>query len=135
MSVFPRITHKRRHHPLVITPTQPPVVPDKAQWLTSEFLKTRVANGLCSRHLAADACAYANVCETCENFVPTPEFIPSLRAQLADIRELRRDARSRGWASEVQRHGRVTEALEAHPRRLESTPVTVGPLDTEARAG
>ena len=54
----------------------------------SEFLKTGVATGYCSRHLAAQACPYANVCETCDNFVPAPEFAPALRAQLADIHEL-----------------------------------------------
>jgi hypothetical protein len=94
-----------------------------------------VESGLCSRHLAADACPYANVCETCENFVSTPEFIPALRAQLTDILELRHDARGRGWTAEVERHGRVIEALQAHIRRFESTPVTLGPLDAAARAG
>ena len=99
------------------------------QWFASEFLKTRVATGLCSRHLAAEACPYANICETCENFIPIPEFIPALRAQLTEIHELRADAGLRGWSTEVQRHGRVIHSLEAHLRRLEKTPTTDAPLD------
>ena len=78
-----------------------PVVPDKVDWIASEFLKTRVATGYCSRHLTAQACPYANVCETCDNFVPAPEFVPALRSQLADIQKLQVDAERRGWTSEV----------------------------------
>ncbi len=112
----------RRFLPTV--PGQAPVMPDKVGWIASEFLKTRVATGFCSRHLAAEACPYANVCETCENFVPTPEFVPALRSQLADIRELRADARRRGWSGEVERHGRVVESLEGHLQRLENEPAS-----------
>jgi len=101
-----------------------PVAMDKVEWMASEFLKTRVATGLCSRHLAAEACPYANVCETCENFVPIREFVPALRSQLADIRELRADARRRGWSSEVERHRRVIESLEGHLQRLENEPLS-----------
>lgn len=68
---------------------------------------------------AAEACPYANVCETCDNFMPTPDFVPVLQAQLADITELRADAKARGWTSEVDRHGRVIQHLEAHLERLE----------------
>jgi integrase len=121
--------------PLTAAPTEAPAVPDKAQWLAAEFLKTRVATGLCSRHLAAEACPYANICETCENFVPVPEFIPALRAQLTDIRELRADAGRRGWNTEVERHGRVIHSLEAHLHRLEKTPAEGAPLDMGTRAG
>lgn len=77
----------------------------------SEYLKTRLAGGYCCRHLAAGACPYANVCETCDNFTPTPELVPVLTAQLADIRELQRDADERGWASEAHRHGQVINDL------------------------
>ena len=107
-----------------LTPVGRPVVPTKVDWIASEFLKTRVATGYCSRHLAAEACPYANVCETCDNFVPTPEFAPALRAQLVDIRELKVDAQRRGWSSEVQRHGRVIESLEGHLQRLENDPAS-----------
>lgn len=60
------------------------------------MLKTRVANGYCSRELAAKACPYANICETCENFITAEEFAPALHAQLADVRALRQDAADRG---------------------------------------
>ena len=48
---------------LPLVPTTPTFVPTKVAWLQSEFLKTRVAHGYCSRHLAAEACPYANICE------------------------------------------------------------------------
>src|SRR6266511_3659000 len=95
-------------------------VPERVQWLGEEMLKTRVAHGYCSRHLAAGACAYANICETCDNFAPAPEFVPVMEGQLADVHQLRADAERRGWASEADRHGRVIDALEGHLRRLEN---------------
>jgi len=81
-------------------------------------LKTRVAHGYCSRQLAAEACPYANICEQCDNFMPTTEFIPALQAQLADITQLRNDAERRGWADELERHSRVIARLEEHLARL-----------------
>jgi hypothetical protein len=55
-----------------LAPVGKPMVPDKVSWLSSEMLKTRVAHGYCSRHQAAGACPYANICETCDNFVTAP---------------------------------------------------------------
>jgi integrase len=49
---------------LPIAPVGKPIVPDRVQWLASEMLKTRVAHGYCARELAAEACLYANICET-----------------------------------------------------------------------
>jgi integrase len=112
---------------LPIAPVGRPIVPAKVDWIASEFLKTRVAHGYCSRHLAAGACPYANICETCDNFVPGPEHLPALRDQLSDIHQLRADAGQRGWDSEVKRHGRVISALEHHCSRLENTPVIPDP--------
>jgi integrase len=105
---------------LPIAPAGQPIVPAKVDWIASEFLKTRVAHGYCSRHLAAGACPYANICETCDNFVPGPEHLPVLRDQLSDLRQLRADAGQRGWDGEVKRHGRVISALEHHCGRLEN---------------
>ncbi|MEO5899256.1 MAG: tyrosine-type recombinase/integrase [Ilumatobacteraceae bacterium] len=96
------------------------VVPTNVEWLRSEMLKTRVAHGHCSRDLAAEACAYANICETCPNFTTTPEFLPAIRAQLDDVRRLRDDAHERGWTSEVARHQRVIDSLDQHLRRLDN---------------
>ncbi len=99
-----------------------PAVPAKVEWLRSEFLKTRVAHGYCTRHLAQEACPYANICEQCDNFVPTPEFAPVLADQLADVQALRTDAAQRGWTSEVERHSRVIQRLQEHLGRLDITP-------------
>ena len=72
-----------------------------------------------ARDLAAEACSYANICETCSNFTTTPSFVPAITAQLDDIRTLRADADERGWTSEIARHGRVIDSLEHHLHRLE----------------
>jgi site-specific recombinase XerD len=104
-----------------VAPAGRRVVPDRVNWLASEMLKTRVAHGYCARELAAEACPYANVCETCPNFVTTPEFVPAIENQLADVRALRDDADRRGWSAEVRRHERVIGSLEAHLRRLRKT--------------
>jgi hypothetical protein len=93
---------------LPIAPVGKPMVPDRIEWLRAEMLKTRVAHGYCARELAAEACPYANICETCENFLTTAEFIPALTAQIADVHELRDDAADRGWTSEAARHDRVS---------------------------
>ncbi len=102
-----------------LTPAGKPIIPDKVSWLNSEMLKTRVAHGYCSRHEAAGACPYANICETCDNFVTGPEFAPALRDQLTDVHRLHADAQSRGWDSEAARHARVAGALADHLARLE----------------
>jgi len=95
-----------------------PTAPDRVEWLASEMLKTRVAHGLCARDPAAGACPYANICEQCDNFVPTPDDAPVLHAQLGDIRRLREDATARGWTDETARHDRVIDRLEDHLQRL-----------------
>ena len=101
-----------------VAPAGRPALPDRVAWLQGEYLKTRLAAGYCSRHLSAQACPYANVCETCDNFTPTPEFAPILAAQLDDIRELHADAATRGWTSETERHRQVINDLETHLHRL-----------------
>ncbi len=106
---------------LPLAPLGQPIVPDRVQWLASEMLKTRVAHGYCAREQTAEACPYANICETCVNFLPTPQFLPALRDQTADLRELRDDAATRGWDSEVARHQRVIDSLHKHLHRLEDT--------------
>jgi site-specific recombinase XerD len=103
---------------LAIAPAGQPIIPDRINWLNSEMLKTRVAHGYCSRQLAAEACPYANICEQCDNFVTTPEFIPALQAQLTDATTLRDDATERGWHTEVARHSRVIASIQKHLDRL-----------------
>jgi hypothetical protein len=102
-----------------LTPAGKPIIPDKVAWLNSEMLKTRLAHGYCSRHQAAGACPYANICETCDNVITGPEFADAIRGQLTDLQHLQADARARGWNSEAARHARVTDALTSHLQRLE----------------
>jgi integrase len=107
-----------------VAPAGRPATPDRVEWLAAEMLKTRVAHGYCSRDLVAEACPYANICETCPNYVTTAEFAPALTAQLDDVRHLHDDAKARGWTSEAARHRRVIDSLEAHLRRLNAAPAT-----------
>ncbi|MCK8672221.1 tyrosine-type recombinase/integrase [Rhodococcus sp. HM1] len=102
-----------------LTPVGKPIVPDAVTWLGSEMLKTRVAHGYCSRHESAGACPYANICETCDNFVTGPEFRGALEAQRTDIEALEADAHDRGWPDEAARHHRVADALTDHLQRLD----------------
>jgi site-specific recombinase XerD len=102
-----------------LTPVGKPIVPDAVIWLGSEMLKTRVAHGYCSRHESAGACPYANICETCDNFVTGPEFRDALEAQRTDVEALEVDARDRGWPDEAARHHRVADALTDHLQRLD----------------
>lgn len=104
---------------LPIAPAGPAAIPDRVQWLRSEMLKTRVAHGYCSRELVAEACSYANICETCPNFTTAPEFAPAISAQLTDVRALRDDAENRGWTSEAARHQRVITSLDGHLRQVD----------------
>jgi integrase len=102
-----------------LTPVGKPILPDKVGWLHSEMLKTRVAHGYCARHESAGACPYANICETCDNYVTAPEFRDTLTDQLADVQALRTDAQCRGWTDEAARHDRVAHALTDHLQRLD----------------
>ncbi len=112
----------RRELPLLVAGR--PTVPDRVTWLRSEMLKTRVAHGYCSRHLAAEARPYANICEQCDNYTTTVEFLPQLQAQLADAVALRDDAEARGWDGEVARHARLIANLQRHLDRLKRSATT-----------
>ena len=103
---------------LPIAPVGQAIVPDRVQWLRAEMLKTRLAHGYCSRSLAAEACSYANICEQCDNFTTSVEFVPTLESQLTDVTALREDAEARGWDTEVARHARVITNLTRHLDRL-----------------
>lgn len=102
-----------------LTPVGRPILPDKVSWLHSEMLKTRVGHGYCARHPAAGPCPYANICETCDNYITAPEFRGALTNQLADVQALKVDADNRGWADEAARHDRVAHALTDHLQRLD----------------
>lgn len=96
-------------------------VPDRVEWLRSEWLKTRVAHGFCSRHPAAGPCPYANICEQCDNFEPDPDRRDVIAAQFADVIELRDDAAERDWDDEATRHQRVADSLATHIRHIDRT--------------
>jgi hypothetical protein len=100
-----------------LTPVGNPILPDKVGWLHSEMLKTRVAHGYCAR-------PYANICETCDNYVTAPEFRDALTDQLADIQALKADAQNRGWTDEA---AATTASLTHSP-----TPPTPRPLNIRA---
>ncbi len=106
---------------LPIAPIGQALVADRVQWLRAEMLKTRVAHGYCSRNLVAESCSYANICEQCDNFTTSVEFLPALQAQFADVTDLREDAQTRGWDTEVARHARVITSISRHLERLEKT--------------
>ncbi|UKA62097.1 hypothetical protein [Arthrobacter sp. FW306-04-A] len=116
-SAMARIRESRQL-PLVVSDR--PVVPERIEWLHSGMLKTRVAHGYCSRHLAAEACPFANICEQCDNYTTSSDFLPQIEAQIHDETELREDALERGWDSEVARHARVNTSLQKHPDRLKA---------------
>lgn len=95
-------------------------VPDHIGWLHSEMIKTRVAHGYCSRHVAAGACTYANICEQCDNYIPDPDRRDILADQLANVVTLRDDAYQRGWTSETARHQHVADAITGHLRTIDN---------------
>src|SRR4029450_5379876 len=103
-------------------PRGPPAAPAKGEGPRSEFLKTRVAHGYCARHLAQQACPYANICEQCDNFVPGPELAAALVDQLPAVQALQPPPEQRGWPSEVERPSRVIQRLQEHLGRLNIQP-------------
>lgn len=113
---------KVQRRPLPVVVADRPVVPDRIAWLTSEMIKTRVAHGYCSRHLAAEACPYANICENCDNYQTDASFLPQLQDQLTDAQSLHDDALQRGWDGEVARHARLIASLQRHVDRLKGDP-------------
>ncbi len=61
---------KLRARTVLVAPTGRTAVPARAEWLRAEprCSKTRVAHGYRSRDLVAEACPYANACETQSSF-------------------------------------------------------------------
>jgi hypothetical protein len=110
---------KTRHRTRLVAGPAGQFVPDRVEWLHSEMIKTRVAHGYCSRHLAAGPCPYSNICEQCDNFAPGTEFRSVLADQLADVRLLRDDAHQRGWNDDTTRHDNVIASLERHLHTLD----------------
>jgi integrase len=93
----------RRHLPLL-----------DGDWKQGPGVKARLAGGFCVRAHTQGACPYANICEHCPNFRTDTGYLPVLVAQRADAQTLAKDAEARGWGSEVERHRRLIERLDAH---------------------
>ena len=83
-------------------------------WKEAPAIKARLAGGFCVRAQVQGPCAYANICEHCPNFRTDSGYLPILAAQRADAETLARDAETRGWGSEVERHRRLISRLDAH---------------------
>lgn len=91
-----------------------------ANWQEGPGVKARLAGGFCVRAHAQGACAYANICEHCPNFRTDTGYLPVLMAQRADAQTLAKDAEARGWGSEVERHRRLIDRLDAHIREVQA---------------
>jgi hypothetical protein len=89
-------------------------------WQQGPGIKARLAGGFCVRAHAQGACPYANICEHCPNFRTDTGYLPVLVAQRADAETLAKDAEARGWGSEVERHRRLIERLDAHIRQAQA---------------
>jgi hypothetical protein len=107
--------HATTRLPLIVG-SRPPL-PDPAQWLHAEAIKTRLAGGYCTRATVAGSCAYANICEQCDNFTTSAELLPVISKQLRDEHALHHDATLRGWTSEAKRNEQVIQALNGHLNR------------------
>ena len=109
-----------------------PALPPKADWLRGEMLKTRVAHGYCSRHLAAEACPYANICEHCDNYIPAPEFAPALQDQL-DRRPRPSATTPNNVAGPAKPADTNTSSKDSRPTSAESaeTDTPTSPLDPD----
>ncbi|MDQ4033453.1 MAG: hypothetical protein M3332_14875 [Actinomycetota bacterium] len=106
----------RQQLPLIVADR--PVVPTGFSGYTPKYSRPASRTATAPRYLTADACPYANICEQCDNFTTSTEFLPQLHAQLTDALALREDAQARGWDSEVARHARVITSLQRHLDRL-----------------
>ena len=82
-------------------------------WQDTPLLKSRMAGGFCLRAPAQGACTYANICEHCPSYRTEPSSLPILAAQRIDAEALARDAESRGWIDEADRHHKLLDRLDA----------------------
>jgi len=117
------LTSAKQH--LESLPTEPPggrrsLPLLDGDWQQGPGIKARLAGGFCVRAHAQGACAYANIFEHCPNFRTDTGYLPVLVAQRADAETLAKDAKARGWGSEVERHRRLIERLDAHIREAQA---------------
>lgn len=86
----------------------------RTDWLRSDAFKTGHAHGFCSHEPTVGPCAFTNICEQCDGFVPDPDRADVIAAQLDDIRQLRDDAQRRGRTADAFRHEALIRTLERH---------------------
>jgi hypothetical protein len=94
-----------------VAPAGRPAIPDRVEWLAAEMLKTRVAHGYCSRDPAADACPYANICETCPNYVTSAKGSATAGARASGTRAPGSPARCSAGQEETKGRGHVCDAV------------------------
>jgi hypothetical protein len=110
----PALTLAKTHlGPLPQGRTSPPLTDvTGADWRNTPTIKARLAGGFCLRAPAQGACPYANICEHCPNFRTDAGYLPVLAAQRLDADALARDAETRGWIDEADRHRRLLARLD-----------------------
>lgn len=77
--------------------------PLSVDWLKKNFFRTELELGHCLR-LPEEGPCECDLYLSCAKFVTTPEYAPRLRERRTRELELIDDARSAGWAREVERH-------------------------------
>lgn len=85
-----------------LAPTPGAAQPGYIAWLSSQMIKTRVAHGDCWCHLAAEACADADICENCDK-LPDRRHVPAAAASPPSSptrRPCANDAERPGWDNE-----------------------------------
>ena len=93
-------------------------VSQRVDWIHYQMLKTRLASGSCSRHLAVGPCPCAKVCETCDKCARGPAFEGAHAPQLADVVELQDDDQDRSWSAELELQQGVADAIDGQLPRL-----------------
>lgn len=86
--------------------------PQAVHWLQTNFLKTELELGHCLR-LPAEGPCECDLVLTCPKFITTTEYVPRLTSRLEREAELIRDAQTRGWTREVERHTCTRRRIEA----------------------
>jgi len=85
--------------------------PAAVHWLQTNFLKTELELGHCLCLPAKGPCE-RDLVLTCSKFLTSSSYAPRLRDRLAVEQQLVDDARTRGWAREVERHQATHRRLQ-----------------------
>jgi len=80
-------------------------------WLRSNFYKSEMELGGCTRMPEEGPCE-CDIFLTCTKFFTTAEHAPRLRRRWHREQQLIDDARTRGWAREVERHTAIQQRVE-----------------------